>query len=130
MKKSLENDPVEAMKLIKDLNPDFESEIKKGREYKEVLLSTMLRYATFSWYQILKYKSWEYTSRRREEIATKVGSKGDILLYGSKKKGEAAKIFEDFSEGVTILAMMSKGGIEIFGERYDYPMPIEWHRNN
>lgn len=67
------------------------------------------------WIQKLKSKRFEDFETRRDSILNSVCYKGDILLYGSKKKGEAAALFNDLAEGLAWLALIAKGGVS-FGD--------------
>lgn len=69
------------------------------------------------WIEKLKHKSFEDFEKRRESILESVCYKGDLLLYGSKKKGETAKLFNDLAEGLAWLALIAKGGVT-FGEQH------------
>lgn len=55
------------------------------------------------------------------EKATEYGAilatKGDILQYGSKKKGEAADLFNGLAHAISVLAF-APGGVEVFGGHY------------
>lgn len=67
------------------------------------------------WVEKLKHKSFADFEKRREAILESVCYKGDLLLYGSSKKGETAKLFDDLAEGLAWLALIAKGGVT-FGE--------------
>ncbi len=122
----IKGNPVLAMDFIKALDPKFEDKIREGQEYKDVLLGNFLKMAVPRYVELLQDAPYKEIEIKRKKIATTIGSKGDILLYGGKKKGECASVFCDFSEGVAILAMFAKEGVEIFGEKFDYPCPEHW----
>ena len=44
--------------------------------------------------------------------------KGDILLYGGKKKGESSKMFNRLAHSIAVLSFLP-GGIEIFGSLWE-----------
>jgi hypothetical protein len=67
------------------------------------------------WIEKLKHKSFADFEKRRDSILDSVCYKGDLLLYGSSKKGETAKLFDDLAEGLAWLALIAKGGVT-FGE--------------
>lgn len=67
------------------------------------------------WIEKLKHKSFADFEKRRDAILDSVCYKGDLLLYGSSKKGETAKLFDDLAEGLAWLALIAKGGVT-FGE--------------
>lgn len=59
----------------------------------------------------------------KEEVVELLTSKGDILMYGSKKKGEVANIFKEVAHGVALMAVIVPGGVEVFGQRFEHPHP-------
>lgn len=67
------------------------------------------------WIERLKHKSFSDFEKRREAILESVCYKGDLLLYGSSKKGETAKLFDDLAEGLAWLALIAKDGVT-FGD--------------
>lgn len=79
-------------------------------------LEPLLAIAVPLWIERLKRKSFADFEKRREAILESVCYKGDLLLYGSKKKGETAKLFDDLAEGLAWLALIAKGGVT-FGEQ-------------
>lgn len=109
------------------LNPGWRSQVDtiNTDSYKDMLLETMLKKTVPLWYLELRECSLEYIKKEQNRIAGEIGSKGDLLLFGSKKKGQAAEIFNDFAKGVTILAMLADGGVDCFGH-WDLPSPTHW----
>lgn len=125
-------DPTNAEQWLNYLNPNWSKEVKFKEDgtcntdtYKNVLLKTMLSHAVPTWHDQLKCCTLQYIKAEQKRIAREVGEKGDVLLYGSKNKGEASKIFQDFSKGITILAMLSPDGVNCFGH-YNLPCPSHW----
>jgi hypothetical protein len=51
-------------------------------------------------------------------VADLLGAKGDILLFGGKKKGECADIFNKLAFSIAVLAFCP-GGITIFGQHFE-----------
>ena len=51
-------------------------------------------------------------------ISDDLGSNGDKLLYGSKKKGEAASLFNRTARAIAIMSFVP-GGIDIFGMHFE-----------
>lgn len=47
-----------------------------------------------------------------------LGERGDVLLFGSKKQGEAAKLANDLAHAIAVLAYCP-GGITIFGQHWE-----------
>lgn len=80
-------------------------------------MEPLLTLAVPMWIEKLKTKSFADFEARREAILESVCYKGDLLLYGSKKKGETAQLFNDLAEGLAWLALIAKGGVT-FGEQH------------
>jgi hypothetical protein len=80
-------------------------------------MEPLLALAVPMWIERLKTKRFEDFQLRREKILESVCYKGDLLLYGSKKKGETAELFNDLAEGLAWLALIAKGGVT-FGEQH------------
>ncbi len=53
----------------------------------------------------------------RKRLPKLLGEKGDVLLYGGGKKGEAAYIFNEVARAIALLSFLP-GGITIFGSHY------------
>ena len=51
-------------------------------------------------------------------VAELLGEKGDILLFGGKKKGECAEIFNKTAFGIAVLAF-APGGVTLFGQHFE-----------
>ena len=94
--------------------------------YTESLIRKSLICAVPLWVNELKKADYTYIKEEQKRISRVIGSKGDIILYKSKKNGETAKAFNDFAKGVAILAMIAEDGIEIFGAKFDYECPEHW----
>lgn len=54
---------------------------------------------------------------------TLLGSKGDLLLYGSKKKGEVADLFNKTAHAVSLMAVAVPGGTTLFDRTFNHPHP-------
>lgn len=52
------------------------------------------------------------------DAADLFGERGDIMLFGGGKKGEAAELANRFAECVAILSFVP-GGITIFGQHFE-----------
>ena len=53
-----------------------------------------------------------------EEIAHHLGEKGDVLLFGGGKIGEAADVFNAVAQGLAMLAFCP-GRVTLFGEHWE-----------
>lgn len=55
---------------------------------------------------------------RARNFATVLGSRGDVLLFGSKKVGEAAELFTELAASLAVLAFQP-GGCTFLGEHWE-----------
>lgn len=78
-------------------------------------LESLLIIAVPLWIDKLKHRKFQDFVGRREAILQSVCYKGDLLLYGSPRKGETAQLFNDLAEGLAWLALIAKGGVS-FGD--------------
>lgn len=51
-------------------------------------------------------------------IVTDLGERGDLLLFGSHKKGESAELANGLAHAIAVLAF-APGGIDIFGMHFE-----------
>lgn len=89
-------------------------------------MEQLLELAVPQWIERLKNKQFKDFESRRDAILETVCYKGDLLLYGSKKKGETAQLFNDLAEGLAWLALIAKGGVTFGDQHWDAeftPMP-------
>lgn len=75
------------------------------------LLSATLALAVPLWIERLKTKPWSELAAKAKEAADVVASKGDIIQFKSKKKGETASAFNGLAEGLAILSF-APGGVK------------------
>ena len=47
-----------------------------------------------------------------------LAEKGDVLFFGSKKKGEAADLFNRCARSISVLSFVN-GGITLFGQHWE-----------
>jgi hypothetical protein len=59
----------------------------------------------------------------REEAVELLCSKGDLLLYGSKKKGEVAHIHAKVAKALSLMSVLVPGGVKAFGREFHHPYP-------
>jgi len=86
------------------------------------LLAITLSAAVPLWIDRLKRQPWSYIERRAKECAQTVAEKGDIIQFGSKKKGETAKAFNALAEGIACLAF-APGGVKFAGMHFEARHP-------
>lgn len=60
--------------------------------------------------------------QRAGDLSRLIAEKGDVLLYGSKKKGETAALFNETVDAIAMLAF-APGGIKVFGMHFCAPHP-------
>jgi len=70
------------------------------------------------WIERLRGLSWEERQARVVDVPKLLGEKGDVLLFGGGKKGEAGELFNRFAEGIAVLAFMP-GGVDVFGCHFE-----------
>ena len=92
----------------------------------EKRLAYFLSLAVPIWIEKLKTKPYGFIKERQKYCSQIIASNGDNILYKSKKKGESSHAFNCLAEGVAILALLAKGGVEIFGCKFDYQCPQDW----
>ena len=59
------------------------------------------------------------------EFNKDLGERGDVLLFGSKKKGEAAGLFNRMAKALAVLSFCP-GGVTLFGSHWEaatFPEP-------
>lgn len=79
-----------------------------------------LRLSTPMWLLELKDKPYEYLRKRADVCAQEIAEKGDILMYGSKKVGRAAEVFNRLAEGMACLLLITKHPVP-FGKTVYFP---------
>lgn len=60
--------------------------------------------------------------QRAGDLSRLIAEKGDVLLYGSKRKGETAALFNEVVDAIAMLAF-APGGVSVFGLRFSAPHP-------
>lgn len=85
---------------------------------QESLLKISLSAAVPLWIQQLKSRDWPCLIERAKICSQEVAEHGDNLLFGSKTRGESARAFNRFAEGLAILSM-APGGVKIFGLHFE-----------
>jgi hypothetical protein len=55
---------------------------------------------------------------RAQQFSSELGERGDVLLFGGGRKGEAAKLFNETARALAVLAFVP-GGVTIFGQHYE-----------
>lgn len=83
------------------------------------LIKTMLRLAVPLWADKVKHYDDETFKERCKICSETVAYRGDIMLYGGPK-GIAAEGFNRLAEGIAMMAIFCTGGVEAFGDRYEY----------
>ena len=59
---------------------------------------------------------WDWS--RARSASDLIAERGDILLYRGPKKGDSARVFNEFAYAVAVAAFLP-GGIKIFGMHFD-----------
>lgn len=53
------------------------------------------------------------------EAGQVLAEKGDILQFGTKKKGETARVFNALAAGIAAAACVVPGGFDVFGAHWE-----------
>jgi hypothetical protein len=56
--------------------------------------------------------------KQAQEFSKDLGERGDVLLFGSKKKGEAAGLFNGLAKSLAVLSFCP-GGVTLFGNHWE-----------
>jgi hypothetical protein len=56
--------------------------------------------------------------QKSREFSHTLGEKGDVLLFGSKKKGEEADLFNRLAHSIAVLSFCP-GGVTLFGQHWE-----------
>lgn len=86
----------------------------------QALLTTMMQTAVPLHVMRLKEKGGptKEDMARAQETSDILGERGDILLHGGGKKGEAADQFNRTAHAIAVLAFVP-GGVTLFGTTFD-----------
>lgn len=85
---------------------------------REALLSASLEVAVPLWIDRMRDYSAAYRIERAQECADVIASKGDIIMYRSKKRGETGRAFNRLAEGLACLAFVP-GGVRFMGIHWE-----------
>ena len=81
-------------------------------------LTTTMQAAVPIWIAKLKKQPLDEIQKRiaekSKDLPGLLGGKGEIMLFGGGKKGEAAEMFNQTAEAVALLSFLP-GGISVFG---------------
>lgn len=83
------------------------------------LMDVALAGAVPMWLIELEPKGYAYWDKRRYVCSQTVAEKGDVLMYGSKRVGAAADVFNRLAEGIALLCLITKGPVP-FNKRVFY----------
>ncbi len=72
------------------------------------LMDIALHAAVPMWLLELKDRDVEFLQKRAQVCSLEVASKGDILMYGSKKAGAAGEVFNRLAEGMACLLLITR----------------------
>ena len=56
--------------------------------------------------------------KQATELSKILGERGDVLLFGSKKKGETAEMFNGVAKALGVLSFVP-GGVTLFGSHWE-----------
>lgn len=81
-------------------------------------LMVCLQAAVPLWQERLRRWSWADVEARARTCAEEIGSTGDVLQFGSKKRGAAAAAFNRLAEGLAC-ASFAPGGVCFLGLHFE-----------
>src|SRR4051812_29099235 len=93
-----------------------------GDDANGALLCMMLSAAVPMWAHKLKTVPMSELIARGPMLADVIGSKGDIIQFRSKKKGETAEAFNRLAEALAIMSFFP-GGVKFCGDHYEHNHP-------
>ena len=83
-----------------------------------VALRATLSVAVPLWIEKLRDRPWHYIAGRAAHCGQMVAEKGDVLQFGSKKKGATAEAFNALAEGLACLSFAA-GGVKFMGMHFE-----------
>lgn len=89
---------------------------------KLALLQAALNVSVPLYIDQLSRRPWSYVRSRASACADVVASKGDVILYRSKKQGETANAFNHLAEGIACGAF-AVGGVTVLGLHFEAKHP-------
>lgn len=93
----------------------------KLEHVREVLSLTLLA-AVPLWIEDLKRLPFSDVCKLAQDCAQMIAEKGDVLMFGSKTKGEQAAAFNSVAKGIAALSFVP-GGVKIFGSHWEAKHP-------
>ena len=72
------------------------------------------------WVDEMRDKPQDYLQKRASKCSQVIAEKGDILMYGSKKPGGPAEVFNRLAEGMACLTLITNGPVP-FAKNVFYP---------
>lgn len=89
---------------------------------RDVVLVTSLQAAVPLWAEQHRALPADQVVARARSCASVIAGQGDVLQFGSKRRGEAAAAFNRLAEGVAALSLMP-GGVTVFGAHFETRPP-------
>lgn len=78
-------------------------------------MAETLRVAVPLWIFELRGLSDDHLRDIATQAATTIGEKGDVLQFGSTRRGEVAGVFNALARGLAAAALLAQGGIDYAG---------------
>lgn len=72
------------------------------------LMDKTLLLAVPGWFDQHSKRDYDFLKKRSELCSQVIAEKGDVLMYGSKKKGRAGEVFNRLAEGIACLLLITK----------------------
>lgn len=89
------------------------------------VMDTSLRMAVPMWLMELGNRDIDFLQKRAHICSQTVAEKGDVLMYGSKKKGAAGEVFNRLAEGMACLLLITKHPVPFNNMVFHYDGKIE-----
>lgn len=74
-------------------------------------LDKNLSLAVPMWIDELRQTPVDILKKKTARLSTLIGERGDILLYGTKKPGKVADVFNRLAEGIACLCLITKAKV-------------------
>lgn len=88
-------------------------------------MDVALRAAVPMWLLELKDRDIDFLQKRAGICSQAVAEKGDILMYGGKKKGAAGEVFNRLAEGMACLCLITKHPVPFGKTVFHHDKPAE-----
>jgi hypothetical protein len=89
-------------------------------------MDVALRVAVPCWLSEMENRDIEFLEKRAHICSQVIAEKGDVLMYGSKKKGAAGDVFNRLAEGMACLLLITKHPVPFGKMVFHHDKPIRF----